>query len=294
MTPLILGVAFGTGVLLVASGLIGTRPRLTVLLAHLDEPPTAGPPVAPRTIAGRIVGTRLTTTTLGERFADQMRGELHIAGSSPAELFGAMTVGAAAALAGLLIVASVATGGAAQADPGLLGIIAIGSVVAGAAVPILTLRRRARRHRRAFRHALSCYLDLVAIGLAGGAGIDTALTTSVDAGHGWAFVRLRDALRAARLAGEPPWQAFAQLGDDLAIEELRELAASMALAGSEGARVRTSLLTKARAMRTRALTDTERHAQAASERMALPIVVLMAGFVVFLGYPALIHVVAGI
>jgi tight adherence protein C len=47
-------------------------------------------------------------------------------------------------------------------------------------------------------------------------------------------------------------------------------------------------------MRTRALSDAERSAQSASERMSLPIVVLMAGFVVFLGYPAVMRVMQGI
>ena len=68
----------------------------------------------------------------------------------------------------------------------------------------------------------------------------------------------------------------------------------MALAGDEGARVRVSLAAKATAIRTRALAETERHAHAASERMSLPLVILMAGFVIFLGYPAVMNVVQGI
>jgi Flp pilus assembly protein TadB len=105
---------------------------------------------------------------------------------------------------------------------------------------------------------------------------------------------LQRALSGARLAGAPPWQGFERLGQELQVPEVSELAASMALAGDEGARFRASLAAKARAMRTRALSDAERSAQAASERMSLPIVVLMAGFVVFLGYPAVMRVVQGI
>lgn len=294
MNALVVGAALGTGILLVVSGLVGTRPTLRVLLAHVDQPQANRPVAPPRTLAGRLLGTRLAATTAGAQLSERLRVELRMCGSGPAELLGAMVAGAVIGLAAVAMIASTLTAGMVRADPGLLAVTMLAAIGVGAAVPVVTLRRRAQTRRRAFRHALSCYLDLVAIRLAGGAGIDTALSASVDAGHGWAFGALADTLRAARLAGEAPWHGFARLGDDLDVSELRELAASMTLAGSEGARVRASLLTKARAMRTRALSDTERHAQAASERMALPIVVLMTGFVVFLGYPAVVHVVHGI
>src|SRR3546814_7918519 len=84
------------------------------------------------------------------------------------------------------------------------------------------------------------------------------------------------------------------LGEALDIPELGELAASAALAGSEGARVRTSLSAKARSLRLRGLTDVEAAAQSASELMSLPVVLLMFGFVIFLGYPAVDRVLQGI
>lgn len=294
MSALIVGATFGVGIVLIVSGLVGTRPSLQMVLAHVDRPQASAPVAAPRTLMGRVVGTRLERTPAGAHLADRLRVELRLADSTPAELLGAVIAGATVGLAATALIAPTLTGGAVRADPTLVALIAIGATGVGATVPVVALQRRAQTERRAFRHALSCYLDLVAIRLAGGAGIDTALNASVDAGHGRAFAALRDTMRAARLVGEPPWQGFARLGDDLDISELRELAASMTLAGNEGARVRASLLTKADAMRVRALSDTERHAQAASERMALPIVVLMTGFVLFLGYPAVVHVVHGI
>ena len=44
----------------------------------------------------------------------------------------------------------------------------------------------------------------------------------------------------------------------------------------------------------RGLADAESVAQAASERMSLPIVLLMVGFVIFLGYPAVNQVLTGL
>ena len=42
--------------------------------------------------------------------------------------------------------------------------------------------------------ALSSYLDLVDVVLAGGAGIETALEAAAEAGDGWAFAEIRGAL----------------------------------------------------------------------------------------------------
>ena len=59
--------------------------------------------------------------------------------------------------------------------------------------------------------------------------------------------------------------------------ELSELAASMSLAGTEGARVRESLGVKATSLRDHALAEAEAEAQATTEKMALPVVLLFLG-----------------
>jgi tight adherence protein C len=77
------------------------------------------------------------------------------------------------------------------------------------------------------------------------------------------------------------------------VDELSELAASVALAGTEGAKVRASLAAKATSLRTHELAEAETADQAATERMSLPVVLLFAGFLVFLGYPAVEKVLTG-
>jgi Flp pilus assembly protein TadB len=160
--------------------------------------------------------------------------------------------------------------------------------------PSIYLRSSANSRRRSFRHALSSFLDLVAISLSAGRGIDGALNEAARAGDGWAFDQFRDALQRARLLGHTPWSQLASLGDQLDIPELKELAASAELGGAEGARVRASIAAKARSLRLRGLTDVEATAQGASEKMSLPIVGLMLGFIIFLGYPAVTQVINGL
>lgn len=157
-------------------------------------------------------------------------------------------------------------------------------------VPDLAVRAEAAQRRTSFRHALSAYLDLVWITLAGGAGVDNALHDSAAVGRGWAFEEIRRALDAARMTRSTPWLALRGLGERLGVPELTELAASVNLAGTEGARVRASLTAKAGALRTRQLTDAEAAAQSATERMALPVTLLFLGFLVFITYPTVLKV----
>jgi Flp pilus assembly protein TadB len=166
--------------------------------------------------------------------------------------------------------------------------------VAGFFTPDLGIHLDAATRRRDLRHGLGSFLDLTVITLAGGSGVEGALTDAASVGHGFAAARLRRALEAARLRREPPWLALGRLGEELGIDELLELAASMQLAGAEGAKVRASLAAKATSLRAHLLTEAETQAQAATERMSLPVVLLFAGFLVFIGYPAITRVLTGI
>ncbi|MFB9300578.1 type II secretion system F family protein [Kibdelosporangium philippinense] len=174
---------------------------------------------------------------------------------------------------------------------------AVASVVLAAGgfmIPDVTVRQEAERRRSNFRYALAAYLNLVRVLLAGGAGVDGALSDAATIGRGWAIQQLRHALMTARLTRATPWSTLKQLGAELDVPQLSELAASVSLAGTEGAKVRASLAAKASALRTRELTDAEGEAQAATERMSLPVVLLFAAFLVMIGYPALAQVLGAL
>lgn len=171
--------------------------------------------------------------------------------------------------------------------PAGMGVV-VGVVLAAAGfvVPDLGINDRVEHRRRGFRHALSAYLDLVTVILAGGGGLETALHAAAESGDGWAFAELRHALRRARLTGITPWESFDQLGRELGVDELRDLAASAYLAGDQGARIRASLTAKADSMRSNQTAAVEAEAEAATERMLLPVMALVLGMILFIGYGA--------
>jgi tight adherence protein C len=176
--------------------------------------------------------------------------------------------------------------------------ILVGVGVLGAAIgfwaPDWTLRKNATERRREFSLAFGSYLDLVAISLAGGMGTEAALVEAARIGDSWAFRMLRRAIEVAQIEGTTLWAALTRLGDELGIAALGELAGSVALAGNEGAKVRNSIAVKADTLRALELAQAETEAQTATERMAVPTAMLLFGFILLIGFPAVLTVINGL
>ena len=278
---LLLGGLAGVGLWL---AVVAVRPKpapLEQVLASLAAPvPTSPAPdvgAAGRWLL-RLVGS------LGLRTPERDQ-QLALAGRTPEAWARDKLLGA---VGGLLVPLGVWAGLAASgiALPPVMAGFALVAAVAGWMLPDFSLRDEVARRRKAFQYALSAYLDLVNVVLAGGAGIETALIAAADAGDGWAFGAIRHALHRAQRINQPLWTAFDDLGTELGVDELRDLASSLGLAGTQGARVRASLAVKADTLRAHQISETEAAAEATTERMNLPTAVLLLGFLVFIVFPA--------
>jgi len=179
-------------------------------------------------------------------------------------------------------------------NTGLTFAMVVCGLAAGFVTPDIALRSHANARRAGFRHALSSYLDLVNVLLAGGAGIETSLEAAAQAGDGWGFMQIRHALVRARTRRQSPFDCLTELGNRIGVVELSEIAASVRLAGEQGARIKLSLAAKAASLRAHQMARIEADAQAATERMGLPTVLLFLGFMVLLGYPAIQQIVTSL
>jgi Flp pilus assembly protein TadB len=296
MTVLLTALAagFGMGLWALAVWLFPPRPSLEEVLARLD--PAPGPALTPSTQAdeegwairvGRPFVSLLRAAGLP---TDALRQDLAVLGRSTDTH---LAEKATAAVAGLLFPSVVGVAFAVGGRPlpwVMPTAVAILLGVVGFMLPDLTVKAEAKSHRAAFRHALSAYLSLIQVLLAGGAGVESALTDAAGVGQGWPFVSLRRALNTARETRVTPWSALGELGAEIQVAELVELADAVALAGTEGARVRQSLDAKAAALRVRQAHDAEADANAATERMSIPGVLIAIGFILFIFYPALTQI----
>lgn len=169
---------------------------------------------------------------------------------------------------------------------GIPVVVALLAALLGFILPDLTLHREAEARRRDFRHVTGAFLDLVAMNLAGGRGLPEALMAASSFGDHWAMVRMRQALSNARIMGWTPWEGIAMLGRELGVDELRDLASALALAGDEGARIRMSLMARAESMRRKEMVDVEGAAGENSQSMLMAQLLMCVAFLVFLAYPA--------
>lgn len=297
---LLAGALTGAGLLL--AGYLLAQPRTSgpVALALLDARMARGRRQASLTADRRHQAESARMRRLGAEIAEglQARGvrlphtlgaALSLVGQSQEMFLARSLVGALLGfLVPVLALAPItALGFLAPVVP--LWLMLIGAVV-GSVVPYLDVQRAAEARRRDFRHVVSSFLDLVAMNLAGGRGVPEALQAAASISDGWAMVRLRDTLEAARLQGTTPWAALGQLGEELEIDELRDLAAALALVAEDGAKVRDSLTARASSMRKRELADAEGRAAARSQSMLVAQLLLCVGFLLFLTYPAVARV----
>ena len=294
------GAGAGLGLLLLALALFPPRITLAASLARLD----AAARTPRRTAAPDATGVlqRLFVRHAGEplsvAFSDrgwlsaQARSDLAVVGQEPAAFF---AVKAACAVAGLAV-APLLAGLLALAGVGVTLLLPawVALLFAGLlfTVPDMTVRRRAHDRRRDFRAAVGSYLDLVAMKMASGAGLSEALRDAASIGGDGPFARIRGALEDARTDGLTPAAALGQLGDELSLPDLRELSAGLSLVAASGAQAEESLRAKAASLRERELSAAAGDANARSQSMLVAQVVLALGFLVFIGYPALVKVLA--
>ncbi|WP_051325670.1 type II secretion system F family protein [Glycomyces tenuis] len=168
-------------------------------------------------------------------------------------------------------------------------------VAAALAVPVTVadLRQRAENERRDYQRALTVLLDQIAVGLSGGAGIDTALTEALESGTGAQFDRIREAIGHAELVRQSPWEAIGLLGEEIGSADYRQLAASLALAGSEGARIKAALIARSKTMRTKRRAQEKADQAARTERMSLPVVATAICVLLFVTVPASMVMLTG-
>lgn len=295
MTGLLLGCGLGAAVCLLLYSLVPPRPALATQIARWEQSrPRSN---ASTTAVGgggewqhRAGGWLAARATRYGWSLGKLRADLELTGSSlEAHLVRKCLYGLGGLLLPAVTTLLVMTAGVRPpvSVPAVAG-LALGAVLFW--LPDVSVAQAAAQRRRDLRRALSCYLDLVSMSLAGGRGIPEALPTAARIGNSWGFELLRDTIDRARLVGDTPWAALADLGERTGMQELQDLGGALLLVADDGAKVRASLTARASTQRRRQLAEAEGAATRADQSIQMAQVVLAAGFFLFLGYPAVVAV----
>lgn len=155
-------------------------------------------------------------------------------------------------------------------------------------LPSAETREAAVAARREFRSALESFLMLVAGERRARGSVEQALEEAVEISGSPAFGHLRRALRRAALAGHKPWSDLKQLGEQLQLPELRNLA-DIASTGADGAAIYKTLMASARTLRHAELADLRTAANEASERMSRPLALQVFALALFIFVPYMLR-----
>ena len=175
---------------------------------------------------------------------------------------------------------------AGASPPWVLPVLADLLLAAGLSfIPDVNVQSEARQRRKDFRYAFTCYLQLIVLEREAGAALNAALEGPLTVADAWAFRRIDEALERARRGQQHPWRALAELGEQIGVHDLVDLAHTAQIAGAEGAKMHDVLTAKITAMRHEAAASTRADANTRTTAMWVPTSLLMLGFVVLVGFP---------
>ena len=289
---LFLGTVAGAGLWLTARGWWPARPALAAVLAALDRSSGRSAGSAAPSSTVRRAARRMALALHGDRVARrpslaadlallERSAEAHAIDKLQTALFGA------AVPVAVWLVSSLGR----PLPPGIVGLATVALAVGGWFLSDRQAAAKASSRRRELRTVLATYLRLVTILLAGGSGTEEALQDAAAYGNTWGFALLRRCVTDARLSGRSPWSVMRTTAERMALDDLAEVAGAMTLAGEAGAQVRRSLDAAADSLAARELAEVDANAASRTERMNVPVALLVIGFVVLVIFPGVYSVV---
>lgn len=162
----------------------------------------------------------------------------------------------------------------------VFAVLPLACAALGWLMPDTNVRRRATTARGEFARAVAIYLEMVAGSLRSGGHPTSALLESARVGESWPFRRMETRLQRALLTGQHPWDALAELSDEVRVPELRDVGTIVSLAAESGASVYEALMNRGTSLRTQLLSDFEAEENSRTQRLSLP--QLLSSFVVAL------------
>ncbi|MGW1680090.1 type II secretion system F family protein [Saccharopolyspora sp. NPDC002376] len=280
------GCAFGLGLTLAVRAVMGPAPMdVSAALGHLSSRSSASAPAtgwgAWRT---RVVDS---TTHHAQRARSSWLGipvhDLALLERTPSDYVAARLQWLVSSLSATVLLAIVLAVLGVPLEL-LVGLVATGGLV-GVVVPVWQLRDRAAAAREDAQRALPVYLDLVAQQRTAGQAPGPALREAAAVGDHWLLTRLHRTLTRAEHSGHSPWDALRDLGTHTKLPELIAVA-DLAATAADGAAIYQSLTTHAASLRTAAISTDKAEANTRTERLTLPVTLLLLGVLLLVLYPA--------
>jgi pilus assembly protein TadC len=170
--------------------------------------------------------------------------------------------------------------------PTVVGLLAVAMAAGGFYLPLASLRSDAAARRREFGAGLAQYVSFVDVMVSGGNSIDGSFEFAAELGEGWVWDEIRFAIASASSATLAPYRALQDLGDELGVVELANLARRLEQTQSTGSAIGPALRSLAETLNK----DQARQVQVAddevTEKMTFPLMVVLCSLLTFFGIAA--------
>lgn len=277
--PAVMGLLFYAGCSLLWRAFVPRKQGLDELVLAAARPPQVVP--------GGWFERTLRSVTGTEGFDNAVASDLAVLGRDP-QRFAIERIAWVVAMSVFpMVFVGFALAVGARIQPLLVIAVCLGFGVGGWFLARLDLSSKAAVQRQAFVAELASYLQLVGLFLAGGAGPDEAMRRAASTGKSVGVAQIRAALDLARVTNRSPWDTLGDLAKRTRVPELQVLIASVRLAERDGARIKGSLMAKADTLRAAKSAEDRAAAERTTERMGLPIALMVLAYLGLIIAPAL-------
>lgn len=268
MIGLLLGAVFGLGVAVTATA-FGPATPLSELLhdpsSGVPKPETAGQWPGRRLFARLVEARAVDDLFVGTRFAS----DLAVCEKSRVDFVAATAAKSTVPFVLLLIFLYFAELGR--------GLTALLVALAGSLILALTevrqIQNESNQRRTDMLRAMTAYIEFARIA-AHTQSVEGAMRSSAEMGATWPFRLIERVFDRARRRGAPPWIGLAQLGEVYGLREITELAGALEIAAEEGTYVQEMLAAKASSLRRRMTEAEVAEADAATEKLSVPMALI--------------------
>lgn len=157
-------------------------------------------------------------------------------------------------------------------------------------IPDIQTRQKAAQMRDNYIQVIAAFIDFVALSRLGGAGPTQSMKEASEVGEHPLFIQIKQLIERSRYRGTSPWNDLHELGKELDLKQLSELADIIKLSGEDGASIWKNLRAHAKSMRNSKLRDEQGKNNAKSEVLAMPLTLLAISFVALIIGPALLNI----
>ena len=191
------------------------------------------------------------------------------------------------ALAFIVFLALLIFGGILNITPLIIIVGAILGWLLGYWLPDSILNTNAKKRREEFEEAMLSWMDLTALLISTGQDANAAMVNASDISNTWPFLMINSYLRLAQLRSRPVAEGLFNLSNEKGLDCLSGFVETLLLSSEHGTEVNESIRAHIKSVRSQNIIDAEAKVEKLAEQSALPLGLVVVGFMILLAYPGI-------